>query len=618
MKNIFSLFKPAYCLVLLVILCTCSEEEELTDRPYPRLKTLEVKNINTDGATVAFEFLFRGSNEIEQYGFVWSVREDPALISFADRVLFQGTPGDDGFETRIEKALPPNQRIYVRSFVQTEGITVYGDQVEFVSKGGLLPEILEFNPAEATVGDSLYITGRNFTYLNSGNAVFLDNFEIPIASSSDTLIKAIIPIEYADPEAVVKVKTFGTEVSTTENFFLTTPVLISTNPDSGVEGDTIEIQGNNFSYVNDKNLVRFNDEASVVVSSSKNSLKVIIPKGLSGEYVDITVQTVNQISEKLQFRIKTPLVSDFLPKSGICGTMIRITGENFSSVVENNSVYFGAVPGVIRSATSTEILVSVPSSAMGTSELRVATGGRVTLASDKFEKLSGNPDFPQTNLINYRSFDKAFNAGEPRCGCTGYNSKLTHDMNGCPDQAVAFNGTGGIIYGYPEDIFNIGLYEEFTLSMWISPKYSSLKEKYQPFLEGTFNSPPNYNLLNYSTGVLPSGNIFFNVYNHQYSSVPDKMEIKVNEGWHMVTWVYSNLRLKAFVDGRFVDEKTLEFAIQNGQQGFAVFMGGKKTQSIQRFDDYVGSLDQIRLYDRALSEQEITQMYTFDSCDACK
>lgn len=55
-----------------------------------------------------------------------------------------------------------------------------------------------------------------------------------------------------------------------------------------------------------------------------------------------------------------PVINSFTPISGPIGTMVTLTGTNFSSIRSNNIVYFGAVKATIFSANTTSLVVSVP------------------------------------------------------------------------------------------------------------------------------------------------------------------------------------------------------------------------------------------------------------------
>src|SRR5687768_9922173 len=55
-----------------------------------------------------------------------------------------------------------------------------------------------------------------------------------------------------------------------------------------------------------------------------------------------------------------PVINSFSPASGPVGTIVTLSGANFSPVASNNIVYFGAVKATVIDATNTSITVSTP------------------------------------------------------------------------------------------------------------------------------------------------------------------------------------------------------------------------------------------------------------------
>jgi len=55
-----------------------------------------------------------------------------------------------------------------------------------------------------------------------------------------------------------------------------------------------------------------------------------------------------------------PLILSVVPDSGFAGTDVVITGENFSATLAENMVLFGSNQGMIKSGTSTELVVTLP------------------------------------------------------------------------------------------------------------------------------------------------------------------------------------------------------------------------------------------------------------------
>jgi hypothetical protein len=70
----------------------------------------------------------------------------------------------------------------------------------------------------------------------------------------------------------------------------------------------------------------------------------------------------------------TVVITGFEPTKGIVGTVVTISGDNFSTAPEGNTVEFNGVAAVITSATATTIITKVPAT---------ATTGKIHLVADK-------------------------------------------------------------------------------------------------------------------------------------------------------------------------------------------------------------------------------------------
>jgi hypothetical protein len=57
---------------------------------------------------------------------------------------------------------------------------------------------------------------------------------------------------------------------------------------------------------------------------------------------------------------QVPEINSFVPSAGSVGTVVTITGTNFSTTAADNIVYFGAVKSSVSAATSTSLTVTVP------------------------------------------------------------------------------------------------------------------------------------------------------------------------------------------------------------------------------------------------------------------
>jgi len=80
---------------------------------------------------------------------------------------------------------------------------------------------------------------------------------------------------------------------------------------------------------------------------------------------------------------QAPVITSFSPTSGVIGTIVTITGSNFSAALTGNIVYFGAVKALVSAASATSLTVAVPPGATY-QPLSVTTGGLTAYAARPF------------------------------------------------------------------------------------------------------------------------------------------------------------------------------------------------------------------------------------------
>lgn len=81
--------------------------------------------------------------------------------------------------------------------------------------------------------------------------------------------------------------------------------------------------------------------------------------------------------------IPPPTLTGFSPISGAAGTVVILTGTNFSTTLSDNVVKFNSTPAIVTAATSTSITVTVPASAQ-TGKITVQVGNQVATSADDF------------------------------------------------------------------------------------------------------------------------------------------------------------------------------------------------------------------------------------------
>jgi hypothetical protein len=143
--------------------------------------------------------------------------------------------------------------------------------------------------------------------------------------------------------------------------------------------------------------------------------------------------------------LQVPIIHSFAPMLGMPGTNVMITGLNFSSVASNDIVFFGAVRGVVTSASETNLAVTVPLGATF-APITVMVNGLSAFTSQPFA-----PVFPGTSQVSAGSLAAIPNlpAGSgPVRVCIA-----DMDGDGRPD-IVAANALDGTISIYQNVITN--------------------------------------------------------------------------------------------------------------------------------------------------------------------
>lgn len=130
-------------------------------------------------------------------------------------------------------------------------------------------------------------------------------------------------------------------------------------------------------------------------------------------------------------KAQIPSINNFSPLSGPIGTTVTINGLNFSPIISNNIVYFGATKATVLAASTTSLSVIVNNGATYENiSVTNLTSHLTAYSSKKF-----NITFPCGNIINANSFTANTNLIT-----TGASTGLTvndFDGDGKSDLAVA-------------------------------------------------------------------------------------------------------------------------------------------------------------------------------------
>jgi predicted esterase len=249
--------------------------------------------------------------------------------------------------------------------------------------------ITSFNPSSGYVGDVITITGANFDLDKTKDIVKFGNTIAQVSSASAAQLSVVVPSGATSGKIAV---TTGTKTATSiSDFTVLSPVAITGfNPSSGYVGDVITITGTNFDLDKTKDIVKFGNTIAQVLTVSSTQLTAAVPAGTVSNKISITVNGRLAIS-LLDFIVRSPVTFiSFSPTSGSEGDMITLVGTNFDVTKSNNSVKFGNINAVVTSATTSQLMATVPAGA-SSGKISVTVGPHTATSATDFTVIANAP-----------------------------------------------------------------------------------------------------------------------------------------------------------------------------------------------------------------------------------
>jgi hypothetical protein len=192
------------------------------------------------------------------------------------------------------------------------------------------PVVSSFNPTSGGQNTQVIITGSNFT---GATAVSFGGTASAFYSvNSSTQITAFVGSGSTGQVSVITASGTGSLAG----FTFTGPIITSFTPTSGPQGQTVQIDGSNFTGTS---LVRFGGIAATSFSVlSDISISAVVGPGTSG---NVSVSNQFGTGNLAGFTYTGPLITSFSPTFAAPGTTITINGQNFTGAT---AVDFGGLP----------------------------------------------------------------------------------------------------------------------------------------------------------------------------------------------------------------------------------------------------------------------------------
>lgn len=405
-------FQIGIALVLILLGCT---KEDFNKREYPRVFTDKILSISENGTVVQGTITLSQPATILDHGFIWTQYSNASLDLFNQLSL--GSRSDGGtFQGELNFALGKQRSYIVKAYVKTEDFTVYGNELVFESQGGQLPIINDFNPKAGLGGDTISITGKNFSAVKNETQVFFGTKEARIIDFTLTTIVCIVPFGITEPSVKITVATVGNLSLPSGDFQFKKPTISNFFPTQGTFGEKITIIGSGFSPAIKDNVVYFGTIPVPILSVDSIKIEVNVPDSLNNFKVPVSVVTFSQkVLATDSFFLKAPVINRFTPKEIYTGDLLELFGNYYSPIVFYNSVVIGdAKIPVFQCCVQDYAAIVLPDKNFGGRNFKVGLerAGQVTYSSETI-KIKGfvqkeNLPIQNDHLIGFSINDKGY------------------------------------------------------------------------------------------------------------------------------------------------------------------------------------------------------------------
>ena len=221
---------------------------------------------------------------------------------------------------------------------------------------------------------------------------------------------------------------------------------------------------------------------------------------------------------------------------------------------------------------------------------------------------------PSNGLVGYWGFNGNANDQTPNGNNGTVNgATLTTDRFGNSNSAYDFDGISNYITVLDNNVFNM---QNFTISTWVknSSTASFIPARY--ILNKGCNSPTaSFRLYYENDGTLQEDVSDCWVPNRVYQNGPSS-----NNLWTNIIYSYDGQNLKMYVDGVLFGTTNQSGSLTNNNDPMYIGCSTATSNCPQLSAFYAGKIDDIGIWNRALSQQEITNMYNgvnySDTCNA--
>lgn len=240
--------------------------------------------------------------------------------------------------------------------------------------------ITSFSPAQGYVGETVVITGENFSNDPAAIKVKVGTGEAFVSTASATSLT--ITVLAGATTGPITIEINDEEIASAGTFTVLSPQVTSFEPAEAYEGETIVINGTNFNTSAQTYDVKFGNISAVISAVTETSIIVVVPDGAATGPVTVVIDGQSGTSSS-SFTVKHHEGMYAYPESGRIGSYIEVGGATFN---ESTKILFGSAEAQIVHFSETKLKVAVPPGVSGSVPVTIKfNGGSDEVALESFE-----------------------------------------------------------------------------------------------------------------------------------------------------------------------------------------------------------------------------------------
>ncbi|WP_113926126.1 IPT/TIG domain-containing protein [Cognataquiflexum aquatile] len=242
--------------VLLVsLLQGCTIDSNISERDYPVIKSLGIKDLDETGVDIDFMIIQKPSVTIDTYGIQYRKigKGSPNIPEYFFYEEVAGKPLRNPITIRLQYDLEPGVDYFARPFVRSGSQMIFGESFNFSSLGVKGPEITSVSESQLSQYHTLTIAGNYFSRKPENNILDFggieEYFNIKIMEATPTklvveLLKNFNTIPDLDRKFNLKITVNGKSGVLNDAFEVIIPKILKVEPSELFVNDTIKMDLN--------------------------------------------------------------------------------------------------------------------------------------------------------------------------------------------------------------------------------------------------------------------------------------------------------------------------------------------------------------------------------------